>query len=70
MKSSCYFYKLRKLVIEPTCSKNPENQSCRDLLLTVETGSPDFHKLIITVMKSKNKHKSKTATYIYILSIE
>ena len=48
---------------QSTCCKNPSNPSCIDLFLTnspnsfqkstaVETRLSDFHKLIVTVMKS------------------
>ena len=47
----------------PTCFKNPENPSCIDLILTncprsfqnstvIETGLSDFHKMVVTVMKT------------------
>ena len=56
-------YNLRCLVKEATCFKNIHNPSCIDLILTnrplsfqntnvIETGSSDFHKLTLTVMKS------------------
>ena len=46
-----------------TCYKNPNNPSCIDLLLTIfakyfqnslviETGLSDFHKMVVTVMKT------------------
>ena len=55
-------YKLRNLIKEPTCFKNPENPACIDLILTnkrlsfkntymIETGVSDFHKMIEAVMK-------------------
>ena len=48
---------------EPTCNKNPDNPSCIDLFLTnrprtfqctstLETGISDFHKLVVTVLKT------------------
>ena len=51
-------FKLKNIVKEPTCYKNPENLSCRDLFLTkcprsfnntclYETGVSDFHTLAI-----------------------
>ena len=54
----CDTYKLRSLVKHPTCFKNPEIQSCIDLLSTnkplsfqtttvIETGLSDFHKMIV-----------------------
>ena len=56
-------YNLSSLIKESTCYKNPENPSCIDLILTnlphsfqcssvVETGLSDFHKMIVTVMKT------------------
>ena len=48
---------------DPTCFKNPEIPSCTDLILTnshysfrnsyiIETGLSDFHKMIVSVMKT------------------
>lgn len=53
----------KNLVKEPTCFKSVENPSCIDLFLTnslpsfqntttVETGLSDFHKMVLTVMKT------------------
>ena len=52
-----------------TCFKNPSNPSCIDLLLTnrqqafqqthaVETGISDFHKMVVTVMKTHYKNEN------------
>ena len=52
---------LKSLSKDPTCYKNIDNPSCIDLLLTnsvksfestctIETGSSDFHKLVVTVL--------------------
>ena len=57
-------YKLKSLNKDPTCFKNVNKLSCIDLLLTnnskcfencltLETGLSDFHKLIATIMKTK-----------------
>ena len=65
----CNAYNLRCLVKENTCFKNADNPSCIDLILTnkprcfqktclIETGLSDFHKLTLTVMKSKFTKKS------------
>ena len=54
---------LSSLIRESTCCKNSENPSCIDLFLTnspssfqnfsvVETVLSDFHKIIVTVMKT------------------
>ena len=62
MKTFAEIYKLRNLIKEPTCFKNPENPTSTDLILTnnppslkntyvIETGLSDFHKMIVAVMK-------------------
>ena len=54
---------VKNLVKEPTCFKSLDNPSCIDLLLTnsplsfqntttVTTGLSDFHKMVVTVMKT------------------
>ena len=58
LTSFCTLFKLKNLVKEPTCYKNPNNPSCIDLFLTVliyffETGLSDFHKLVVTLLRSK-----------------
>ena len=56
-------YNLNSLIRESTCYKNPENPSCIGLFLTnsansfqnssvMETGLSDFHRIIVTVMKT------------------
>ena len=56
----CY---LKNLVKEPACFKNPDNPSCIDLFLTnrpktfqctttIEAGISNFHKLVVTVLKT------------------
>ena len=63
MSNFCESYNLSSLIKESTCYKNPENHSSIDLILTnsphrfqcssvVETGLSDFHKMIVTVMKT------------------
>ena len=60
------FFKLKNLVKEPTCYKNPENLNYIDLFLTncarsfystcvFETGLFDFHKLVLTILRWKFK---------------
>ena len=55
-------YRLKNIVKQKTCFKNPERPSCIDLILTnssrsfqdtctIETGLSDFHKLLVTVLK-------------------
>ena len=65
----------KNLVKEATCFKNPENPSCIDLFLTnsirsfqgtttVTTGLSDFHKMVVTVMKTTfPKAKPKVVQY-------
>ena len=59
----CSIWNLKSLGKEPICFKNPNNPSCIALFLTntirssqqtqvFQTGLSDFHKLIVTVLKS------------------
>ena len=63
MSNFCESYNLSSLIKESTCYKNPENPLSIDLILTnsprsfqcsfvVEAGLSDFHKMIVTVMKT------------------
>ena len=75
VKNFCSSYKLTSMNNKPTCFKNPDNPSCVDLILTncsrsfqnsgvIETGLSDFHKLVVTVMKTTfKKFKPKIITY-------
>ena len=75
MNDFCNVYNLSSLVTEPTCYKDPENLSCTDIILTnsprtfqgscvVETGLPDFHRMIVTIMKTTFQRLSpKIRTY-------
>ena len=58
-----YEYNAKNLVKEKTCFKSLENLSCIDLFLTnshqsfqntttISTGLSDFHKMVVTVMKT------------------
>ena len=51
------------MINKPTCHKNPDGPTCIDLILrkclgsfqnliAIETGFSDFHKMIVTVMKT------------------
>ena len=64
LASFCTFYNFKSLINKPTCYKNPDNPPCIDLILTnypncfqnsstFETGLSDFHKLILTLVKSE-----------------
>ena len=71
----CQTYNLESIVNKPVCFKNPKNRSCFDLMLTneqerflkaktVETGLPDFHKMVLSVFKTYFKRqKPKIVTY-------
>ena len=59
----CEICNLSSVIRESTCYKNPENPSCLDLFLTispnsfqnssvVETDLSNFHRMIVTVMKT------------------
>ena len=61
--SFCELYEVKSIINQSICYKNPKNLSGIDLFLTispnsfqkstvVETSLSDFHKLIVTVMKS------------------
>ena len=69
MKAFYNQYKLKSLIKEPTCFKNvnkpsdivlflTNNSKCFEDCLTSETGLPDFHKLIVLVMKTKHERFS------------
>lgn len=64
----CDIYGLKNLVKEPTCFKSTENPTLIDLILTnksqyfqktrvIESGLSDFHKMVLTVMKTKYKNQ-------------
>ena len=63
METFCESYGSKNLIKVPTSHKNPPNPSCIDLILkksplsfqssgVIETGLSDFHKMIVTVMKT------------------
>ena len=76
VKNYCISYNLTSMINKPTCYKNPDRPFCIDLILTncprsfqnscvIETGLSDFHKKVVTVMKTsifviivlRNRHK-------------
>ena len=75
LNNFCDIYNLKSLVKEPTCFKNPDSPSCIDLFLTniprtfqgtttIETGISDFHKLVVTVLKTfYKKQRPKIINY-------
>ena len=63
VKNYCISYNLTSMINKPTCYKNPDRPFCIDLILTncprsfqnscvTETGLSDFHKMVVTVMKT------------------
>ena len=63
IKIFCSNYNLTSMINKPTCYRNPDKRTCIDLILTncpgsfqnscvIETGLSDFHKMIVTVMKT------------------
>ena len=72
----CNVSSFRSLNRGPTSLKNPNNPSCINFLLTnrqrcfqqryaTETGISDFHRMVVTVMKTRYKiQKPKTIQYI------
>ena len=75
IKSFFSQYNLKNLVKDKTCFKNTDNPSCIDLFLTnspnsfqhtttISTGLSDYHKLIVTVLKTTFvKAKAKEIVY-------
>ena len=74
--SFCKLYEVKIIINMPTCYKSFRNCSCIDLFLTnspnsfqkttvVETGLPDIHKLIATMMKSYSPKRTRDIV-IYI----
>ena len=70
LNSFLYQHELNNLVKEKTCFKNVSNTGCIDLFLTnnapffqhtetFSTGLSDFHKLLLTVLKTNQISKSK-----------
>ena len=63
MSEFCNTFGLNSLLKDATCYKNPENLSSTDPILTnnqrsfqnscvIQTGSSDFHRMVVTVMKT------------------
>ena len=74
MSVFCDTYDLKSLIKELTCSKNPENPSYLDLILTnnpkcfqssclVNTGLSDFHRVTTIVMKITIKKSQPRITH-------
>ena len=75
LNSFCNVNSLKTPNRGPTCFKTPSNPSCIDLFLTnrqqgfqqtdaIETCISDFHKMVVTVMKTHKKQKPKANTEI------
>ena len=63
LKNFCRSHNLTSMINKPICYKNSDKPSCRDPILTncprsfqnscaIETGLSDFHKMVVTVMKT------------------
>ena len=75
LKSFCNWHSLTSLINKSTCWKNPSKSTCIDLILangpkffqnsnTIETGLPDFYKMMVTIMKTTfHKLKPKIINY-------
>ena len=75
MKSFCQIHNFKNLLDKPTRYKNPTNPSSVDLIITnkprsvqnsctFETGLSDFHKMILTILKSSFlKQKPRVLNY-------
>ena len=75
IKNFCNSFNLTSMVYRPACYKNQNKPSFIDLTLTnhprsfqntcvIETGLSDFHKMVLTVMKtSYRKHSPKIIKY-------
>ena len=75
MEYFCILNCLESLIQKPTCSKNPSQPTCIDLIFTnqlsyfkhskvFETSISDFHLLTVTVLKMNfQKHKPKIIAY-------
>ena len=66
IKIMCSNFNLTSMINQPTCYKNPDKPTCVDLILTncpgsfqsscvIERGLSDFHKIIVTVMKTSSR---------------
>ena len=64
----CDLYNIKNLIKFPTCFENPDFPTSKDVMLTtsdrsfynscvIETGLSDFHKMIVTVMKTNFQKK-------------
>ena len=51
----CNVNSLKTLNRAPTCFKNPNNPSYFQQTYVIETGISDFHKMVVTVMKTHYK---------------
>ena len=75
LKNFLYEHNFKNIVKQKTCFKSIDNPSCIDLFITncynsfqnttvISTGLSDFHKMIVTVMKTTiPKHKPKIIKY-------
>lgn len=70
LRDFCELYSLKSVMKFPTCIKSPVNPSCMELILNnscrsfqnscgIKTGFPDFHEIIIAVMKTYYRTKKR-----------
>ena len=63
LKDFCNLHSLTSFINQPTCWKNSSKPTCINLILTnspksfqntnvIETGLPDFHKMVVIIMKT------------------
>ena len=75
MRDFCHAYNCQSIIKDKTCFKNPHKSLCVELFITnrpkifkiskvIETGSSDFHKMSLAVMKvSYKKQRLKIVRY-------
>lgn len=70
LRDSCELYSLKSVMKFSTCIKSPVNPKCMELILNnscrsfqnscgIKTGFPDFHQIIIAVMKTYYRTKKR-----------
>ena len=73
-KDFCNLYSFTSLINKPTCLINPSKVTCIYLILryhpkffqnttVIETGLSDFHKMVVTIMKTFCKFKPEITSY-------
>ena len=76
VKNICTSYSTTSMINKPKRYKNPDRPSCIDLSSTncprsfqnscvIETGLPDFHKIVVTVMKTTYRKLEPTIVHYH-----